>query len=203
MLQRSSTAVKRGSYIRRMNDEAAAEPGLLPPRFASWFRSRGWTPRSHQLEVLAQVRAGRSVLLVAPTGGGKTLAGFLPSLVDLASSPAPDSIHTLYLSPLKALAIDVARNLGKPVEEMALGILAHRADRDFPGRPPVPEVTGFSPVAAPAAAATRFQPRRRPPCRSAVGRAGWHLRSSCSFCRRRRRRRSPAGATATGREPVQ
>ncbi len=65
-----------------MNNEAAAEPGLLPPRFANWFRSRGWTPRSHQLELLAHVRAGRSVLLVAPTGGGKTLAGFLPSLVD-------------------------------------------------------------------------------------------------------------------------
>ncbi len=51
----------------------------LPDLFARWFASRGWTPRAHQLELLAKAQAGRSVLLIAPTGGGKTLAGFLPS----------------------------------------------------------------------------------------------------------------------------
>ena len=53
----------------------------LPETFARWFARRGWTPREHQLELLAKARAGRSVLLIAPTGAGKTLAGFLPSLV--------------------------------------------------------------------------------------------------------------------------
>src|SRR5579885_3870319 len=63
-----------------------AEPiatSLLPDVFARWFARRGWTPRAHQLELLAKAKAGRSVLLIAPTGGGKTLAGFLPTLVEL------------------------------------------------------------------------------------------------------------------------
>jgi len=55
----------------------------LPDIFTRWFAARGWTPRPHQLALLAKARAGRSVLLIAPTGGGKTLAGFLPSLVEL------------------------------------------------------------------------------------------------------------------------
>ena len=59
-------------------------PTLLPEPFTRWFASRGWTPRAHQLELLAKAQAGRSVLLIAPTGGGKTLAGFLPSLVELS-----------------------------------------------------------------------------------------------------------------------
>src|SRR5580692_8753824 len=57
---------------------------VLPDVFTRWFASRGWTPRPHQLELLAKAEAGRSVLLIAPTGGGKTLAGFLPSLVELS-----------------------------------------------------------------------------------------------------------------------
>src|SRR4030095_4331534 len=59
------------------------EDSALPETFARWFAQRGWTPRAHQLELLAKARAGRSVLLIAPTGGGKTLAGFLPTLVEL------------------------------------------------------------------------------------------------------------------------
>ena len=58
-------------------------PLLLPEIFTRWFASRGWTPRPHQLELLAKAQAGRSALLIAPTGGGKTLAGFLPSLVEM------------------------------------------------------------------------------------------------------------------------
>ena len=92
-------------------------PEILPARFRDWFAARGWTPRPHQLELLAKARAGRSTLLIAPTGAGKTLAGFLPSLVALAPSgrgnapPGGRGIHTLYVSPLKALAVDIARNL--------------------------------------------------------------------------------------------
>jgi ATP-dependent helicase Lhr and Lhr-like helicase len=68
------------------------EAQLLPDTFGRWFASRGWAPRAHQLELLAKAREDRSVLLIAPTGGGKTLAGFLPTLVELsqpASSPGP------------------------------------------------------------------------------------------------------------------
>src|SRR3984885_8411768 len=128
---------------------------LLPDRFARWFAGRGWTPRAHQLELLARARAGRSVLLIAPTGGGKTLAGFLPSLVELSrisaralASPASSGgkkliaigrdvrreggLHTLYLSPLKALAVDIARNLEAPIAEMGLPIRIETRTGDTP-----------------------------------------------------------------------
>ena len=62
-----------------------------------------------------------SLLLIAPTGGGKTLAGFLPTLVELADG-GHAGLHTLYVSPLKALAADIKRNLGTPITEMALPI---------------------------------------------------------------------------------
>ena len=66
-------------------------PNVLPEPFTRWFASRGWTPRAHQLELLAKAEAGRSVLLIAPTGGGKTLAGFLPSLVELSGAQSRSS----------------------------------------------------------------------------------------------------------------
>ncbi len=92
----------------------------LPAPFADWFAARGWSLHPHQAEMLA--RAGdAALLLIAPTGGGKTLAGFLPTLVDLAADPRP-GLHTLYVSPLKALAADIKRNLRTPVEEMGLPI---------------------------------------------------------------------------------
>jgi len=95
----------------------------LPPRFAGWFQRRGWRAHPHQLTLLSIARAGNSALLVAPTGAGKTLAGFLPSLADLAEYPAvTPTLHTLYISPLKALAADIARNLTGPALELELGI---------------------------------------------------------------------------------
>src|ERR671917_130903 len=112
-----------------------SDASLLPEIFRNWFASRGWEPRAHQLELLAKAQANLSVLLVAPTGAGKTLAGFLPSLVDLAQ-PRPKgtkgSIHTLYISPLKALAVDIARNLEAPVAEMALPIRVETRTGDTP-----------------------------------------------------------------------
>jgi ATP-dependent Lhr-like helicase len=175
----------------------------LPEVFARWFASRGWTPRAHQLGLLAKAQAGRSVLLIAPTGGGKTLAGFLPSLVELSAASSPRSaplaltapspfvgegwgggsgsgakvstpptlnfatptpipspqvggeelvslserkrlfstgrdvrreggLHTLYISPLKALAVDIARNLETPVAEMNLPIRIETRTGDTP-----------------------------------------------------------------------
>ena len=93
-----------------MADAAGPAAELLPPLFRDWFAGRGWTARSHQLEMVAKGRSGRDALLIAPTGGGKTLAGFLPSLIDLSERPpanTPRGLHTIYISPLKALAVDV------------------------------------------------------------------------------------------------
>lgn len=97
----------------------------LPAPFLNWFENQGWIPRAHQLAMLEKARARRSTLLIAPTGAGKTLAGFLPSLVALSERPRSrksSGLHTLYISPLKALAADIARNLARPMAEMALGI---------------------------------------------------------------------------------
>src|SRR4051812_49964332 len=119
---------------------------LLPENFSRWFSSRGWSPRAHQLELLARARDGHSVLLVAPTGGGKTLAGFLPTLVELYERGArsrrlvptgrdlrrSEGLHTLYISPLKALAVDIARNLETPVREMGLPIRIETRTGDTP-----------------------------------------------------------------------
>jgi ATP-dependent helicase Lhr and Lhr-like helicase len=103
----------------------------LPERFQTWFAGKGWTRRPHQLAMLDATCAGESVLLIAPTGGGKTLAGFLPSLVQLAEAPRP-GLHTLYISPLKALATEIARNLLDPVEEMRLRIDIETRTGDTP-----------------------------------------------------------------------
>ena len=184
----------------------SSEPAL-PGVFARWFAGRGWTPRAHQLDLLAKAKAARSVLLIAPTGGGKTLAGFLPTLVELFEtahprhalglpsplvgeggeppeaasrvrgvgrssaaqldpSPGPSlrsgppsptrgegyavprsrsspiftgrdvrraqGLHTLYISPLKALAVDIARNLEIPVKEMGLAVRLETRTGDTP-----------------------------------------------------------------------
>ena len=95
-------------------------PSALPAPIAAWFAARGWTPHPHQLALLERADAP-ALLLIAPTGGGKTLAGFLPSLAELAADCAP-RLHTLYVSPLKALAADIKRNLAAPVAEMRLGV---------------------------------------------------------------------------------
>jgi ATP-dependent Lhr-like helicase len=104
---------------------------MLPPELDAWFARRGWAPRRYQLEMVDAARAGTHALLVAPTGAGKTLAGFLPSLVDLTENPR-DGLHTLYVSPLKALAVDVQRNLIGPIEEMGLPIKVETRTGDTP-----------------------------------------------------------------------
>jgi ATP-dependent Lhr-like helicase len=171
------------------------EPALLPDRFQKWFAGRGWSPRAHQLALLEKARDNRSALLIAPTGAGKTLAGFLPTLVELSADmrtravasppplwarPTPEGrreggepqvplsvahlppqpfptrgegvteqaaksfisagrgvqrsrgLHTLYISPLKALAVDIARNLEAPVAEMGLPIRIETRTGDTP-----------------------------------------------------------------------
>jgi ATP-dependent Lhr-like helicase len=103
----------------------------LPAIVESWFAARGWRPRRHQMEMLAAAERREHALLVAPTGAGKTLAGFLPTLADLIRDPV-DGLHTLYVSPLKALAVDVRRNLLTPIEEMGLPIRVETRTGDTP-----------------------------------------------------------------------
>ncbi len=93
----------------------------LPPHFVNWFAHKGWLLRPHQQAMLDAAAHGDDALLIAPTGGGKTLAGFLPSLITL-SETAGAGLHTLYVSPLKALAADIARNLMIPAAEMKLDL---------------------------------------------------------------------------------
>ena len=107
-----------------------APPPALPPAFEDWFASRGWQVHPHQAEMLARAD-DPSLLLIAPTGGGKTLAGFLPTLVDLAEG-GHQGLHTLYISPLKALAADIRRNLSAPVEEMGLAVRVEDRTGDTP-----------------------------------------------------------------------
>jgi hypothetical protein len=66
----------------------------LPPIILDWFAVRGWEPRRHQLEMLDAAREGRHALLVAATGAGKTLAGFLPTLADIIPPRAGEGDRT-------------------------------------------------------------------------------------------------------------
>ncbi len=92
----------------------------LPPSLSNWFAAQGWSLHSHQTDMLTRA-AEPSTLLIAPTGGGKTLAGFLPTLAELGATPPP-GLHTLYISPLKALTADIRRNLRRPCEGAGLAI---------------------------------------------------------------------------------
>ncbi len=109
----------------------------VPPTIESWFDARGWRIRRHQSAMLDADDAGCHALLTADTGAGKTLAGFLPTLAaftpECRGEQVPhDGLHTLYVSPLKALATDVRRNLLIPVEEMGLPIRIETRSGDTP-----------------------------------------------------------------------
>jgi ATP-dependent helicase Lhr and Lhr-like helicase len=92
----------------------------VPPQITGWFDRRGWSIHPHQQAMLERADSPCQ-LLIAPTGGGKTMAGFLPTLADLADG-RHKGLHTLYVSPLKALAADIKRNLTSPIAEMGLPI---------------------------------------------------------------------------------
>jgi ATP-dependent Lhr-like helicase len=123
---------------KTLTERPTSDLDLLPRPFTRWFAEKGWAPRAHQMELLARATAGENMLLIAPTGGGKTLAGFLPSLTDLTRrgklppGSAFTGVHTLYISPLKALAVDIERNLMKPVEEMGLPVTVENRTGDTP-----------------------------------------------------------------------
>ena len=120
-----------------MADDHSTLNADLPEVFSDWFAERGWSLRPHQAGLINAAQEGTGGLVIAPTGGGKTLAGFLPSLIDLharsqrKSNDSP-GLHTLYVSPLKALAVDVARNVQTPIEEMGLNVRAETRTGDTP-----------------------------------------------------------------------
>jgi len=92
----------------------------LPQKFQNWINKRNWGLHTHQIDVLTNSDR-KSQLLIAPTGSGKTLSGFLPTLIELDRVNF-SGLHTVYVSPLKALAADIKRNLMIPIEEMDLNI---------------------------------------------------------------------------------
>lgn len=92
----------------------------IPARITDWFATKGWSIHPHQQEMFDRSN-DPATLLIAPTGGGKTMAGFLPSLAELADG-SHTGLHTIYISPLKALAADIRRNLRAPVEQIGLPV---------------------------------------------------------------------------------
>lgn len=96
--------------------------GLIPEPFLTWFTKKNWQVYPHQHTLLANYQAKLSTLLIAPTGAGKTLSALLPTLIDLTQNPKKNQLHTLYISPLKALTYDIERNLEQPIQAMQLPI---------------------------------------------------------------------------------
>lgn len=92
----------------------------IPAQITDWFSAKGWSVHPHQQDMFDRA-SDPATLLIAPTGGGKTMAGFLPTLAELAARDHA-GLHTIYVSPLKALAADIRRNLRGPADEIGLPI---------------------------------------------------------------------------------
>ena len=90
---------------------------------SSWLIKKGWSLYRHQKEILKNVNIEDNILLTSPTGTGKTLSGFLPSLLDLSQLKKSNKIlHTLYISPLKSLTYDIERNIVETLNEIDINI---------------------------------------------------------------------------------
>ena len=88
-----------------------------------WLKKKGWSLYDHQIETLRLIKKGFDVILHAPTGGGKTIGGFMPSIDDFINNNyKSQEFHTLYISPLKALTTDVQRNLLNPINDLKINI---------------------------------------------------------------------------------
>lgn len=99
-------------------------PKIIPQVFEDWFGHQGWAIRDYQRDMVQAFNQKQDTLLIAPTGGGKTLAGFMASLVDLQEKTTGHkaALHTLYISPLRALTNDIERNLMRLITELNLPI---------------------------------------------------------------------------------
>src|SRR5512146_1825968 len=112
--------------------EPGARAAVPPfhPAVQTWFERTLGTPTPAQALGWPPIRRGESTLLLAPTGSGKTLAAFLTCIDRLMFSPEPparERLRVVYVSPLKALAVDVERNLRAPLAGIAR-IAASRGD---------------------------------------------------------------------------
>src|ERR1700722_3016924 len=108
--------------LRDTADAGEAAPALFHPITAKWFRAVFEAPTAPQVEGWPAIARGESTLILAPTGTGKTLAAFLWCLDRLMMRTAPEAgrgCRVVYLSPLKALAADVERNLRSPLVGIA------------------------------------------------------------------------------------
>jgi len=95
-----------------------------------WFTSAFPAPTPAQSQAWEAIADGHNTLVIAPTGSGKTLAAFLWAIDRLAAAPAAAGTRVLYVSPLKALAVDVERNLSTPL--IGITRAAERLDRPAP-----------------------------------------------------------------------
>src|SRR5216684_399128 len=114
------------------------------PATRAWFEATFQAPTRAQELAWPSIASGDSVLVLAPTGSGKTLAAFLAAIDRLMFSPAPKKPATriLYISPLKALAVDVERNLREPL----IGIMRQAQRLGIPYREPTVAIrTGDTP----------------------------------------------------------
>jgi ATP-dependent Lhr-like helicase len=104
------------------------------PATAEWFRSSFSAPTSAQVGAWDAISTGHHCVVVAPTGSGKTLSAFLWAIDRMASQPVPDErlarCRVLYVSPMKALAVDVERNLRAPL--VGIGHAATRLGQAVP-----------------------------------------------------------------------
>jgi ATP-dependent Lhr-like helicase len=118
----------RAEEVSQHNLPVANKRAIIPALFKQWFAQRDWKIRVYQKKMVSAFVNKQSSLLIAPTGAGKTLSGFLPCLIDIHKllekglSAKSIGLHTLYVSPLKALTYDINRNLEAPIADMALNI---------------------------------------------------------------------------------
>src|SRR5437879_4237868 len=95
---------------------------MFHPAVTQWFEQKFGTPTEPQALGWPHIQRGEDTLIAAPTGSGKTLAAFLACLDSMIheGEALPDETQVLYVSPLKALANDVRKNLLEPLAELRL-----------------------------------------------------------------------------------
>ncbi|MEI9999592.1 MAG: DEAD/DEAH box helicase [Verrucomicrobiota bacterium] len=108
-----------------MHDKPRRTIEGLEPRVARWVERKFHEPTEVQTAAVTQVLRGRSVLISSPTGTGKTLAAFLGIFDHLArlraAGPLPDAVIAVYVSPLRALAYDLQKNIAAPLRQLRFG----------------------------------------------------------------------------------